>query len=63
MKDWINASTKEIDEMTIEDAIEIVQRHIDIGLNAINNPKDRAFAPRYHMTKALMLLVDAVNKQ
>ena len=62
MKDWKNATKKDIEEMTIDEAVEIVQRHIDMGLNAIKNSKDSTFAPRYHMTKALMLLVDEVTK-
>jgi len=62
MRDWKNTTKKEIDNMTLEEALEIVQRHIDMGLNAIKNPKDSTFAPRYHMTKALMLLVEEVTK-
>lgn len=62
MRDWKNASKKDVDAMTIDEAKEIIQRHIDTGLDALANPTSRMFAPRYHMTKALMLILDEANK-
>ena len=62
MRDWKNASKKDVDAMTIDEAKEIIQRHIDTGLNAVHNPNSRMFAPRYHMAKALMLILDEANK-
>ena len=62
MRDWKNASKKDVEAMTIDEAKEIIQRYIDTGLNAVTNPNSRMFAPHYHMAKALVLILDEANK-
>ena len=62
MNKWLHATKNEIDNMTLKEAQEIIQKHIDLGLYAMEHPNERSFAPRYHMTKALMMLMEEVNK-
>lgn len=51
MKDWTHASDEEINNMTFEEAKEIVQRQISLG------HKTGDFRPRSHMTKALEIIL------
>jgi hypothetical protein len=52
MRDWLHASKKEINNMTVDEAIEIIQKHIDLG----HTKGD--FRPREHMTKAMEIILD-----
>lgn len=52
MKDWLHASDEEINNMTFEEAKEIVKRQISLG------HKTGDFRPRAHMTKALEIILD-----
>lgn len=52
MKDWKHCSDKEIDDMTFNEAKEIIERQISLGY------KDGDFRPRKHMTKALELILE-----
>jgi hypothetical protein len=58
MKEWRNASDKEIEDMTRDEAIEIIQKHIDAGVFAIKHPDQAAWCPRKHMTRALQILLE-----
>lgn len=64
MKDWKHATQQEVDAMTFDEAHEIIQRHIDNGVRAIELGSGRGtdFAPRAHMTKALQIIVDRADK-
>lgn len=62
MSNWLHATKQEIDNMTLQEAKDIVQKHIDLGLYAMEHPNERQFAPRYHMTKALMMLMEEVDR-
>ena len=55
--EWRNASQKDIENMTIYEAIEILEKYIVAGEEAIKDPTTRGFAPRPHMTQALKLVV------
>ena len=48
IKDWKHASKKEIENMTFEEAIEIIDRQLDKA--------DEMYGPRPHFTKALTIL-------
>lgn len=67
MKDWKHATQREVDNMTYNEAREIIQRHIDNGVRAIEqlnlgSCRETDFAPRAHMTKALQIIVDKADK-
>lgn len=61
MKEWRNASKEDIENMSIYEAIEILERHITNGEYAMKHPKESAYAPREHMTHAMKLVVDAAK--
>ena len=48
IKDWKHASKKEIENMTFEEAIEIIDRQLDKA--------DEMYGPRPHFVKALTIL-------
>ena len=55
-KRWKDATKKEIENMQFEDAVEILQRHINLG----NRKGD--FRPREHLTKAMEIILNkAIN--
>lgn len=56
MKDWLHASDEEINNMTFEEAKEIVQRQISLG------HKTGDFRPRAHMTRALEIILDRAER-
>ncbi len=67
MKDWKYATRQEINNMTYNEACEIIQRHIDNGVRATEqldhgSRRGTDFAPRAHMTKALQIIVDRADK-
>ena len=55
-KRWKDATKKEIDNMQFEDAVEILQRHINLG------KRKGDFRPREHLTKAMEIILNkAIN--
>ena len=66
MKDWKLASKKEINNMSYSEAREIIQRHIDNGVRAmeqlgLGSRRGTDFALRAHMIKALQIIVDKAD--
>ena len=51
MKDWKHCTAKEIEEMTFEEAREIVEKQIALG------HEKGEYKPRSHMTKALEIVL------
>ncbi len=49
------SSDEKIENMSIEQAIEIIQKHVDLG------HKSGEFKPRKHMTKALEIALEALE--
>ena len=56
MKNWLHAPYDEIDNMTFEEAKELIKKQIKIG------NEDGEFKPRKHMTKALEMLLERAEK-
>lgn len=57
MKDWKYCSDKEIENMTFEEAKEIIERQIALGHS------NGEFRPRKHMTKALEIVLSKAIKE
>lgn len=53
MKDWLHSTNEEVENMTFEEAKEIVERQIALGHNK------GEYRPRKHMTKALEIILNA----
>jgi parvulin-like peptidyl-prolyl isomerase len=52
------STDREIKNMTIEQALELIQKHINLGYSKIND-----FKPRKHMIKALEKAAEALKFQ
>jgi hypothetical protein len=52
------STDKEIKNMTIEQALELIEKHINLGYSEIND-----FIPRKHMVKALEKAAEALKFQ
>lgn len=57
MKDWKHCSDKEIENMTFEEAKEIIENMIALG------HRKGDFRPREHFTKALEIVLDKAIKE
>ena len=62
MKEWRYATQKEIDNMTFEEASTIIQKHIDMGKEAMINSDNKTWAPRAHFTKALEITLEMARQ-
>ena len=56
MKNWLHAPYDEIDNMTFEEAKELIKKQIKLG------HEDGDYRPREHMTKALEMLLERAEK-
>lgn len=55
MKDWKYASEQEVENMTLEEAKELIEKHIALGHTTGD------FRPRKHMTKAFAIANQALD--
>ena len=56
MKDWKHATQQEIDNMTFEEAVEIVQKQIDMGEKRVGD--GGKWCARAHTTHAYQMILD-----
>ncbi len=56
MKDWKHATQQEIDNMTFEEAVEIVQKQIDVGEKKVGD--GGMWCARAHTTHAYQMILD-----
>lgn len=56
MKDWKHATQQEIDNMTFEEAVEIVQKQIDMGEKKVGDGDE--WCARAHTTHAYQMILD-----
>lgn len=52
MKDWLHCTDEEVENMTFEEAKEIIEKQIALGHSK------GEFRPRKHMTKALEIILN-----
>ena len=59
MKDWKHATQEEVDAMTFEEAVEIVQKQIDMGEKKVG--EGGKWCARAHTTHAYQIILDAAK--
>jgi hypothetical protein len=56
MKDWRHATQREVDAMTFEEAVEILQKQIDMGEKKVGD--GGKWCARAHTTHAYQMILD-----
>ena len=57
MRDWLHSTIEEINAMSFDEAVEIVERQIELGHS------EGDYKPRPHMTKALDIILQTAKMQ